>query len=42
MTQTQEQKFQEWIQSCPVEYHLLDSDYDQQSYQFIVQSEEEE
>ena len=42
MTQTQEQKFQEWLQSCPVEYHLLDSDYDQQSYQFIVQSEEEE
>ena len=42
MTQTQEQQFQEWLQSCPVEYHLLDSDYDQQSYQFIVQSEEEE
>ena len=40
MDTTQEQKFQEWLQSCPVEYHLLDSDYDQQSYQFIVQSDE--
>ena len=37
-----EQQFQEWLQSCPVEYYLLDSDYNQQSYQFIVSSEEEE
>ena len=36
----QEQEFQEWLESCPVQYYLLDSDYDQQSYQFIVTSEE--
>ena len=42
MNITEEQEFQEWLKSCPVKYYLLDSDYNQQSYQFIVQSEEEE
>ena len=36
-----EEEFLEWLESCPVKYYLLDSDYNQQSYQFIVMSEEE-
>ena len=38
----QEQEFQEWLQSCPVQWFLLDSDYEQKSYQFIVDSSEED
>ena len=37
-----EQEFEEWMESCPVKYYLLDSDYNQISYQFILQSEVEE
>lgn len=38
---TQEQQFQEWLNQCPVNWYLLDSDYDQKSYQFIVSSDDE-
>ena len=36
-----EEEFLQWLELCPVKYYLLDSDYNQQSYQFIVMSEEE-
>jgi len=38
----QEQQFHEWLNQCPVQWFLLDSDYDQKSYQFIVDSTEED
>ena len=34
--------FEEWMNQCPVEWFLLDSDYNQKSYQFIVTDDEEE
>ena len=34
--------FQEWLDQCPVEWFLLDSDYEQKSYQFIVSDDDEE
>ena len=34
--------FNEWLANCPVQWFLLDSDYEQRSYQFIVEDEEEE
>jgi hypothetical protein len=39
---SQEQQFHEWLSQCPVQWFLLDSDYDQKSYQFIVDSTEED
>ena len=38
----QEQEFHAWLQSCPVQWFLLDSDDEQKSYQFIVDSSEED
>jgi hypothetical protein len=36
-----DQEFREWLDQCPVQWFLLDSDYEQRSYQFIVKDDEE-
>ena len=33
------QTFQEWLDQCPAQWFLLDSDYRQKTYQFIVEPE---
>lgn len=37
-----DQEFREWLDQCPVQWFLLDSDDDQKTYQFIIISEEEQ
>ena len=34
-------EFLDWLDQCPVPWFLLDSDYQQRSYQFIVDDDEE-
>ena len=36
------QTFQEWLDQCPAQWFLLDSDYRQKTYQFIVEDSDEE
>jgi len=35
-------EFFEWLNQCPVQWFLLDSDDKQKSYQFIIEDREEE
>ena len=37
-----DQEFREWLDQCPVQWLLLDSDYDQKTYQFIIDTSEED
>ena len=41
-TNSQQIDFNDWIANCPVKWFKLDSDYDQQSYQFIIDTSEED
>ena len=34
-------EFFEWLDQCPVQWFLLDSDDEQKSYQFIIEDKEE-
>ena len=34
-------EFNEWLEQCPVQWYLLDSDNEQKSYQFIIEDNEE-
>lgn len=35
------EQFKEWLEGCPVQWFLLDSDDEQKSYQFIIKDDEE-
>ena len=41
-TNSQHIDFNDWLAQCPVQWFKLDSDDDQQSYQFIIDTSEEE
>ena len=35
------EEFEAWLAECPVQWFLLDSDYYQKSYQFIVENDDD-
>ena len=41
-TNSQHIDFNDWLANCPVQWFKLDSDDDQRSYQFIIDTSEEE
>ena len=41
-TNSQHIDFNDWLANCPVQWFKLDSDDDQQSYQFIIDTSEED
>ena len=41
-TNSQHIDFNDWLAQCPVQWFKLDSDDDQVSYQFIIDTSEEE
>lgn len=41
-TNSQHIDFNDWLENCPVQWFKLDSNDDQQSYQFIIDTSEDD